>query len=278
MKETFSLISLNCWNGRQFDDFIQFLKETKASTDIYCFQEMMDGNEPIHTASGSRHNLLAETKEILRPTHTAFINRQQFWQSKAKTYSRTHGPWGLAIIHGMSMSRRLAIESWTNTFIVGSMDACTDTEIDIDQLPVVLQKICYVTAGGNRFTVFNFHGYYAGYGIGKGDTEVRFTQAKAVVTELSIVKGARIICGDFNMSPESNSLGAFEWLEGKNLIKEYNIPTTRTALYGEEKRVANPFADYIFTKGMTVESFRVDAQSKISDHAPMFLTFSVGQD
>lgn len=276
MEETYSLISLNCWNGRRSPELFKFFEETRGTTDIYCFQEMLDGTQNVRSASGTQNNLLTLTKEILNPAHTAFINRQQYWQSNARTYSIPRAPWGLAVLHGIEMRKNLFVKSWSNEFLIGHMDSCLDTELEIEALPVVLQKIQFITPRGKRFSVFNLHGYYAGYGNGKGDTEKRLNQAMQIAAILRKTEEPWILCGDFNMTPDSKSLRVIaDSCECAHLIEQYGIPTTRTTLYPKEKWEKNPHADYVFTRGVEIDSFRVDSECLASDHAPLFLTFSV---
>ncbi len=87
-------------------------------------------------------------------------------------------------------------------------------------------------------------------------------------------KGAKILVGDFNLLPETESIKVFE-TNMRNLIKEFNIGITRSNLspfYG--KSDFQKFADYTFvTKDIDVKSFEVP-QVEISDHLPMILKFS----
>ena len=57
-----------------------------------------------------------------------------------------------------------------------------------------------------------------------------------------------------------------------NLIKKYNIKTTRHKLYpGFEN---NKFADFVFvSKGIKIKNFQVP-NIAVSDHLPMILEFS----
>ncbi len=37
------IISLNIWGGAAFEPLMQFIKESAPTTDIFCFQEILDG-------------------------------------------------------------------------------------------------------------------------------------------------------------------------------------------------------------------------------------------
>ena len=57
----------------------------------------------------------------------------------------------------------------------------------------------------------------------------------------------------------------------RNLIAEFKVTSTRTSLYDK----AEPYADYVFvTQGVEVNAFSV-LDAVVSDHAPLYLEFSV---
>ena len=57
----------------------------------------------------------------------------------------------------------------------------------------------------------------------------------------------------------------------RNLVSEFNITSTRTPLYDK----AEPYADYVFvSSGVEVNVFSV-LDAVVSDHAPLYLEFSV---
>lgn len=71
---------------------------------------------------------------------------------------------------------------------------------------------------------------------------------------------------DLNVLPETESLKILE-KDLKNLIKEYNITSTRSSLYPKE----NKFADYVLVSPeIKVLDFKV-LPDTISDHAPFYL-------
>jgi len=73
------------------------------------------------------------------------------------------------------------------------------------------------------------------------------------------------LCGDFNLLPETKSLIMFEDAGMKNLIKEYNITSTRNKFKKFNKKIS----DYVFvSNNVNVSSFKVP-DVLISDHLPM---------
>ena len=123
-----------------------------------------------------------------------------------------------------------------------------------------------VWVDGKECMVLNFHGLWNGQG--KGDSDARLQQSEKIV---SFVKSqdteSFILCGDFNLSPDTQSLKMIEEISAKNLISEYGITSTRTSLYTKE----NKFADYVFTgKDILVKDFKV-LPDEVSDHAALYI-------
>ena len=81
----------------------------------------------------------------------------------------------------------------------------------------------------------------------------------------------KILCGDFNLLPDTQSLAILETeCNLVNLIKTHNIPTTRSPLYLKPEK----FADYtLVSRDIEVKHFEVP-NVEVSDHLPMILEFS----
>jgi endonuclease/exonuclease/phosphatase family metal-dependent hydrolase len=83
-----------------------------------------------------------------------------------------------------------------------------------------------------------------------------------------MVPPSRILCGDFNLLPNTDSLTILE--QGmRNLIKEYPVTSTRSRFYEKPDK----FADYILVSPeVVVEDFQV-LDEAVSDHLPLLLEF-----
>jgi endonuclease/exonuclease/phosphatase (EEP) superfamily protein YafD len=62
--------------------------------------------------------------------------------------------------------------------------------------------------GDTPVTVVNFHGLWNGKG--KTDTPDRIAQSQNILRFLEGVDGEIILCGDFNLLPDTESLRMFE--------------------------------------------------------------------
>jgi endonuclease/exonuclease/phosphatase family metal-dependent hydrolase len=132
--------------------------------------------------------------------------------------------------------------------------------------PSILLKI---NEGNSKYNILNFHGNpYPG---DKLDTENRIKASQNIISITENLEGSKIIGGDFNLFPETKSIKLIEEAGFKNLIKIYQIKTTRNEnawkLY-ENKQL---FADFVFVSNeVEIKNFEV-IQNNISDHLPLIL-------
>lgn len=116
--------------------------------------------------------------------------------------------------------------------------------------------------------IMNFHGLWNR--LGKIDCPERIEQSNNLKNIMNKLPSPIILCGDFNLSPDTKSLAILE--EGMvNLVKKYGINSTRTSFYEKENR----FADYMLAlPEITVKDFEV-LPDEVSDHSPLYLEFEI---
>jgi endonuclease/exonuclease/phosphatase family metal-dependent hydrolase len=127
---------------------------------------------------------------------------------------------------------------------------------------------------GKRLSVINFHGV-ARPGS-KLDTPQRINHAKKLrLIWDSLPNPAKILCGDFNMYPDIESMKMLEGC-GKNLIREFNIQNTRNEQsWKKYPGSRQTFADFTFVSPqIKVKTFEVP-YNEVSDHLPMILEFGI---
>jgi len=117
----------------------------------------------------------------------------------------------------------------------------------------------------------NFHGI--SQPGDKLDNPERLRQSEMLIEFFEGKDGPKIIGGDFNVFPESKSIQMFLKNGYKNLIKEYNIATTRNRLawgmYPDNKQYY--YSDYVFVSpDIKINKFSVP-DVEISDHLPLIL-------
>jgi endonuclease/exonuclease/phosphatase family metal-dependent hydrolase len=127
-----------------------------------------------------------------------------------------------------------------------------------------IQYVTVQTSAGLR-TVINFHGLWNGKG--KGDSADRLEQSEKILEFTKNLQNQFILCGDFNLLSDTESLRKFEEAGFRNLIREFGITSTRTSFYTKPQK----FADYAFiSSDIGLKDFKV-LPDEVSDHAPLFV-------
>ena len=171
----------------------------------------------------------------------------------------------LKITYGLAIfvKKSIKINEHGDIFVFREKNSMID---DGKSLARNLQYIKFQYEGKN-FTICNLHGLYTGGG--KEDTESRIEQSNKIKFFLNKVIEPKILCGDFNLLPHTESLKILE-KNMKNLIKEHDIKSTRSHFYTKEHK----FADYILVSDeVNVKKFEVKNES-VSDHLPLYLEFN----
>jgi endonuclease/exonuclease/phosphatase family metal-dependent hydrolase len=234
------LITLNMWGGRIEQPLLRFFKKNK-DIDLFCLQEVYHKAEPsISIDNEDRLNIFDDIQAILKD-HTGY-------------FCEVLPGYGLAFF----------IKKQFPVILEGVERIHTNDEyVSGGAHSRNLQHLTF-SDGSREITVVNVHGLWNGQG--KTDTDARLAQSKAIRNFTDSVSGLKIICGDFNLRPDTESIAIIE--QGMhNLIKENNILSTRTSLYGKDEK----YADYIFTSPeIDVKDFKVMPE-EVSDHAALYL-------
>lgn len=254
------IITLNTWGGRAGkDQLLSFFKKHEASTDIFCLQEIWSA--PYEHLEGT----IAGGLEI---DHSKIMTNGM--QDIAKLLSG-HEPY-FRPHHGdnyglmMLVKKEFMVKEEGEVFVYKHKGYMP--EGDIGNHARNIQYVTVETDAG-PLTVINFHGLWTE--LGKADTEDRIQQSKNILTFLQTLKGECVLCGDFNLLPDTQSIRMFKDAGLRNLIEEYRIMSTRTSYYSKPEK----HADYIFvTPGVRVRSFSV-LPEEVSDHAALELDFDV---
>lgn len=229
----------------QVGDFLR----AHTDVDVFCFQEVYNeahGKDDIWT-DGPDLNTLAGLKAAL-PLYDAYYHPHlEDW-------------WGLALFVKKNISIRDIGEHFVHLY--------KGHNLEIEKLGHTAKNLQYVSLekDGRRLLVVNFHGLWNG--MGKEDTPERILQSKEIVSFLSQVEDGFVLCGDYNLSPDTESMRILETeLPVRNLITEYGIASTRTSLYAKP----NKFADYaLVSKNIVVTDFKI-LPDVVSDHAPLYI-------
>jgi exonuclease III len=252
------LITLNLWGGIVYEPLIEFIKKHSSDTDIFCFQEMLFGDKPeFTTLDKGRVNLFSEISSVLIDfnPYKNISNSDHFQKEK------------VAFKGGQAIFVRKNINVKDNGGFV-CYDKVPEKTTEGGKLTGNLQWIAIELEKG-ELTITNLHGLWQ-KGTSKVDTPDRFVQSEKIKNFMDNRDGKKILCGDFNLIPTGQSIEMLE-VGMKNLVKEYNVQSTRSDFYDGVQK----FADYILTSPeIEVKSFGV-LQDQVSDHLPLSLEFDL---
>lgn len=247
------LISLNTWGCRVTEPLFDFIKNNAAMTDIFCFQEVLKGGKG-KTHRGEVKNGYEDVSHIL-PNHKGYFSEYGeggYYSESSKSLDFKYGiacfvKSNLKQSGGQGIILYDPTRKWRD--YSGRFAAGVALAVSVEGLAVV-----------------NVHGMWQG-GI-KADTEAKIEQSKKILDLAEKTGGRKIICGDFNMLPDTKSI---QMLADRytDLIKEYGIKETRSVLYTKDTR----HADYVFVaKDISVKDFSVPNVT-VSDHLPLIVEF-----
>lgn len=241
------ILCLNTWGGRLTDQLVAFLRQ-HTDVDVFCFQEV------YNEAHGKDTIWLDTNFDLLNDLKKALPEYLCYYDPHLSDY------WGLA----MFVRKDLTVLEQGEWFVHKHKGHNYEQE-KIGHTAKNVQYVTLQVEDQQKLTVINFHGLWNGKG--KGDSDDRIEQSRQLVEFCARMRNQYVLCGDFNLLPDSKSLLMFEEFGLRNLIKENNITSTRTSLYPKEGR----FADYAFVpKGVMVERFTV-LSDEVSDHAPLLI-------
>ncbi|WP_425364060.1 endonuclease/exonuclease/phosphatase family protein [Candidatus Tisiphia endosymbiont of Hybos culiciformis] len=241
------LISFNIWGGHIRQPLLEFIK-LHTDIDIFCFQEVY--NNALHKISTDDKdvslNIFSEIS-VLLPKHSAFFTP----------------------IVGNGYGIGMFIKKKFNILAKGDINI-HDNPNYIGRGPTHSRKMQWLNfrIDDQDYTIFNVHGLWNG--MGKTDTQERISQSQRIKDFVSTINTHKILCGDFNLTLDTTSVKILE--NGmRNLIRIYNIKSTRTSMYTKKES----FADYIFTSPkIIVNTFKV-LKDEVSDHSPLLLEINI---
>lgn len=260
------LLCLNIWGGQVYKPLLDFIKEQSKDVDFFCFQEVLQS--PVSKFSnGSKTDISNDLFKVLKNYNgflaTPFLSG---YDLKDKV------DFDLTIGQAIFVRKGIKVISEQTVFVYGkdgpvSMWNIKRLKKRYLDIPRNMQCIT-IKIGSKKVLIGNVHGFWMP--ISKKDSTHRISQSNNIKQVFDSFKGPRILCGDFNLHPDTKSMRLLEE-HMKNLIMEFGITSTRSKLH---KR-ANKFADYIMTSDeINVEGFEV-VNKNVSDHLPLLLEFSV---
>lgn len=244
------LITLNAWGGILNEPLLDFIQIHSVDTDIFCFQEILrEGTGK--TASNENKSLYEDISRILANYNGYF---GEYQETNYKKDHKNAGEMGIAtfvknsisssFVEAIGLYHEREWGDYTGKFLGGA---------------ALMVRV-------NDMDVLNIHGLWQ-EGI-KTDTEAKIGQSREIIELANKFDGKKIICGDFNLLPDTKSVQMFGE-KYQDLIKKFKIENTRSVSYTKKLR----YADYVFLdKDIAVKDFSVP-DLNISDHLPLILEF-----
>lgn len=265
------IISLNTYGGKIFDPLVAFIKANASDTDIFCFQEVLRTSKGSFISNGAKANLFDEFKKRLEKSQSFFAIAQEHFDQT--TIVREEVDTGVATF----VNQKITVNKTGEFFVCNSLNSFILN--DFESFPANLHWVQFLL-NGKQLTVCNVHG--VSEPGNKLDSPERLAQSQKILDFINEQSGEKIIVGDFNLLPDTESITMFERAGFLNLIKEFSIKTTRGSLhkklyphYGTGSNGWQEFADYAFVSaGIKAKSLTVPDVS-ISDHLPLILEFEV---
>src|SRR3990167_2529210 len=183
------IIFLNSWFGKRGKPFFDFLKKESPYTEILCLMEVS-------------HDLFSKSSEILDDFRGIYETG-----GILKSFE---------IIDGMAVFVKKGYEVLSNGKFFIYHNSCNDTGFAQD---ITFEK------SGKTVNLISVHGKSRpGH---KKDTPARLAQSRKIIEFFKEKKGMKIIGGDFNLLPDTRSIKMFEEAGYRNLVKEFNVKSTR---------------------------------------------------
>jgi endonuclease/exonuclease/phosphatase family metal-dependent hydrolase len=249
------LITLNMWGGRVGKPLVDFLTTKSSEIDVFCFQEVFrnavgkDISEAF-TDSGNDPELYEHTASILR-------NHEGYFCPVVKNF------YGLAIF----VKKDFRVLDTGELVIYDESKPFETWAAGIDHSRK-MQWLKIVDKAGKEYLIMNVHAHWAGQS--KDDTADRLEQSRRILTFSDSVNCHKILCGDFNLKPDTQSIRMID-SKFRNLVSENGVTSTRTELHVRTEK----YADYVFiARDISVCEFKV-LSDIVSDHAPLFIDFEV---
>lgn len=264
------LICLNGWGGKLHDELVPYI--ASSDPDILCLQEV------VHTPAATqdwlsyrdhgidlpqRANFLRDVADAL-PDHVAVFcpaAQGDLWLGETRYPSQ----WGLATF----VRKSIAIVAQAQGFVHGAFSADGYGDHPRSRTGHAIRIFDFMT--GQPAVIAHMHGLRDL--DGKHDTSARLAQAKRLVQLVKNIaeNGDRIVvCGDFNILPESETFAVLQELDLTELVTTRGFTDTRTSHYAKPNR----YADYMLVNpAVEVDHFDVVRQPEVSDHCPLLLEF-----
>lgn len=262
------VICLNGWGGKLFSELSAYVRS--EDPDVLCLQEV------VHSPAAERDFLEYRDGDQILP------QRANFFRDVGHILSDHVGTFCPAAKGVLWDGSRPIPSSWgLATFVRGCYPVIAQAQgfVHKDYSPwgygdhprsrSAHAVRLYNHARDKSFAITHMHGLRDLNG--KADTPERADQARrllALSDQVSHPQDVRIICGDFNVDKQSETLAILTAAGFTELVTTMGFHGTRTSHYTKPGR----FADYmLINRPEAVARFEVVYSPEVSDHCPLIL-------
>jgi endonuclease/exonuclease/phosphatase family metal-dependent hydrolase len=271
-QERFALkvVCLNGWGGKLHDQLIPYLVAERP--DVLCLQEVVHSPATHHDwltyrdgdhILPQRANFFREVAKAL-PEHVAtFCPAAQgvLWDKDIQIPSQ----WGIATFVRASLPVIAQAQGFVHKEFSANGYGDHPRSRSAHAVRVYDQSLGAVS-------ITHMHGLRDP--AGKADTPARAAQARrllALSDQICEPGDLRIICGDFNVNADSQTLAFLKSHGFQDLVTAGGFSGTRTSHYTKPAK----FADYmLINRPKAVARFDVVTTPEVSDHCPLVLTIA----
>ncbi|MGC3939430.1 endonuclease/exonuclease/phosphatase family protein [Roseobacter sp. EG26] len=262
------IMCLNGWGGKLHEELLPYLEIT--APEILCLQEVVNSPETekdwLTYRDGNhilpqRANFFRDVRRAL-PEHVAvFCPAAQgvLWDEARSVPSQ----WGLATF----VHRSLPIVGQVQAFVHKDFSPVGYGEHPRSRSAHGFRVFDY--SANRPVSVTHMHGLRDLNG--KMDTPERLAQAQKLLNlsrQVSEPDDLKVICGDFNVEPDSQTLSILSQVGMSELVTGRGFNGTRNSHYKKTGR----YADYmLINREQEVTSFDVIYNPEVSDHCPLML-------
>jgi endonuclease/exonuclease/phosphatase family metal-dependent hydrolase len=260
------IASVNAWGGSLCDELLAWLPGIRAH--IVCLQEVTrtpgltgwtrfdDGERSLP----QRADLLYDVRGVL-PRHQAIFVTSDSGPVHDGTGDLHRQDFGLATL----VAENLPVYGLDSTFVHGQfVDHGQWTVADRPRIALAVRTAD--RAAGRSVWVVQVHGLRDP--LGKGDTPARRRQAERLAELVRRIRSPRdlvVVCGDFNLLPDSETFGVLAELGLTDLV---GAADTRTSHYRKPVR----HASYLLVSDLAaVKRFEILAEPEVADHRALIL-------
>jgi endonuclease/exonuclease/phosphatase family metal-dependent hydrolase len=241
------ILQLNIWGGRLGRNVSKMLQ--RESADVMCLQEVV-------SIPGGESFFFEDLEEIQKYAgydhvfHTA---------SGELNFMRRRATFGNAVLSRIPFSHTASLYTYLDK--VEDFDFLENTDYNAGRS---LQHAT-VEYQGKSLHILNHHGHHIG--SHKNGDEETMRQCGLIADYTKRLEGPVVLCGDFNLIPDSSSLEQINAVL-VNHVKDRGIISTRTPLTHKTEA-----CDYIFTSpDIEVKNFQV-LDDIVSDHKALTIEF-----